>query len=362
MTLVQPPRHAAVEDDEFEDSGITENGITENAEAEVVDEPIDTAETLSRRGVGRWILAGVAFLATLLIGVLAGGVAFMNTSPTLRPPAVDLSPDQVASAKDSVSSAKMMIDLMSTAVDSSTAGIDKVISSIEPTFKAIDTAAAAADQMATGLAAAPTLQTAATQIQQLGTSVTKGLDEAGKLAQSAKDIDELITPVIDSLSRNKVPGADKTIAQLKSMQTASRDIAAQLGDLGPLRNELKAATDATGPAAKEIDGAVAGARTAANQLKEGLANLSSAKADTEKAADAMTGGIKQLKIALGTVSNNLSSADDSLMSDDAAPAYVYDHANRIGSGIVTGAATALGLLVLAAAAWGVVRWRRRVAA
>ena len=36
-----------------------------------------------------------------------------------------------------------------------------------------------------------------------------------------------------------IPGADKTIAQLESMQTASRDIAAQLDDLGPLRNSIE---------------------------------------------------------------------------------------------------------------------------
>ena len=360
MTLVQPPRHAAVDDGGFDDGGFDETEPVGDA----VDDPIEPPPSrersgVRRRGPERWIIASLAVVATLLIGVLAGGIAFMNTAPTVRPPAVDLSPDQVASAKDSVSSAKMMVDLMSTAVDSSTAGIDKVISSIDPTFQAIDTAAAAAEQMSAGLAQAPTLQTAASQIQRLGTSVTRGLNEAGELARSAKDIDQLITPVIESLSRSDVPGAEKTIDRLKSMQAASRDIAAQLGALGPLRTELKAATDAVGPAAREIDGAIAGARTAANRLRDGLARLSSAKADTQKAAESMTDGIKQLKIALGTVSNNLSSADESLMSDESQPAYVFDHANRIGRGVVTGAATALGLVVLAVAAFGVVRWRRR---
>lgn len=169
----------------------------------------------------------------------------------------------------------------------------------------------------------------------------------------------MITPIIEGLSRNEVPGTQKTIAQLKSLQTASREMATTLGNLGPLRNELKTATDATGPAARQIDGAIAQARTAATQLKDGLRTLSSAKADTTKAAESMTGGIGQLKVALGTVSNNLASADDSLMSDEAQPAYVFDHANRIGRGIVTGAATALGLALVAIAAFGVVRWRRR---
>ncbi|MGB3698726.1 MAG: hypothetical protein WBA05_14965 [Gordonia sp. (in: high G+C Gram-positive bacteria)] len=356
MTSVPPPRHAAEPEDSSPGSWSPDSADEHGADPspDSIDEQTETSPP-SRRPV-RALLAGLAVAMTLLVGVLVGGLTFLNSAPTLRPPAVDLSPDDVASAKDSVSSAKMMVDLMSSAVNSSTAGIETLVSSIEPTFRSIDTAKRAADQMAAGLAGAPRLESAATRIQELGTSVARGLDEASGLAGSAKSIDTMITPIIDGLDRSNTPGADKTIAQLKSLQSASRDVAATLGGLGPLRTELKAATEATGPAARAIDGAVGQAQTAATQLTEGLAKLSAAKADTEKAAQSMVGGIRQLKFALGTVSNNLASADDSLVSDETQPAYVFDHADRIGRGIVTGAITALGLLVVAA---GGVWWRRR---
>lgn len=138
---------------EAEQSGVVEADVeadTADSDSAADDQtgPPPTSPPKAERGsAGRWVFAGIGLVATLLVGVLAGGVAFMNTSPTLRPPAVDLSPDAVASAKDSVSSAKMMIDLMSSAVNSSTSGIEKIVASIEPTFASIDTAASAANQM-----------------------------------------------------------------------------------------------------------------------------------------------------------------------------------------------------------------------
>ncbi|WP_336820051.1 hypothetical protein [Gordonia sp. MMO-8] len=353
MTLTQPPRHAIIDDDEQDE--------IHTAALESDDEPAN-GPVPSRRTATRVLAPVIACAAVLLTGVVAGGFVFLNTAPAVRPPAVNLSPDDVESAQESVSSAKMMIDMLSTAVSSGTAGIDKVVSSIEPTFASINTAASAADQMAAGLAAAPDLQAAAARITELGSSVSSGLGEAQKLAASAKDVDDLVTPIIDGLSRSDVPGADKTISQLKSLQVASRDIASSLGDLGGLRGELDRTTAAAGPAAREIDGALAQARTAATELKDGLTRLASAKGDTEKAADSLSSGITQLKGALSLVSNNLSSADESLMSDESQqPAYVFDHANRIGRGIVTGASTALGLLLVGVVTWVVVRRRRRTA-
>ncbi|WOC11164.1 hypothetical protein [Gordonia sp. MP11Mi] len=317
-----------------------------------------TEQRRSRRG----LTSTVALVGVLLTGVVVGGFVFLNTSPVVRPPAVDLSPDDVSSAQESVSSAKMLIDMMSATVDGGTSGIEKVVSSVEPTFASIDTAANAADHMVAGLAKAPNLQAAASQIQSLGASVSRSLRQAQSLAGSAQDIDELVTPIIDGLSRSDVPGADKTIERLKSLQRAARDVGGQLGGLGTLRAELDKATTATGPAARDVDAAIAQARSAASELKVGLDRLASAKSDTQKAAESMSDGLGKLKSALATVSNNLSSADESLTTQDAQPAYVYDHANRIGRGVTTGAVTALAILAAAGAVWGVLAWRgaRRV--
>ncbi|GAA4673664.1 hypothetical protein [Gordonia humi] len=310
------------------------------------------------RRAGRTAAAAIAALGVLLTGVAVGGFVFLDTEPALRPPAVDLSPDDVASAQDSVSSAKMLIDMMSATVNSGTAGIEKVTAAVEPTFASVDTASKAADQMVAGLAAAPSLSAAASTIEELGGTVSKSLTQAQSLASSAEDVDDLVTPIVSGLEHSTVPGADKTIEQLKSLQSASREIVGGVGDLGALRSELDKATAATGPAARQVDGAIDRARTAASQLKEGLDRLASAKADTQQAADDMSGGLGKLKTALATVSNNLSSADESLTSDDAAPAYVYDHANRIGRGIAAGAVTAVGLLVVGIALVLVVHRRR----
>ena len=215
-------------------------------------------ETPSRSAVRRQrpLLVAASATAVVLVGVVTGGLVFLNTSPAVRPPAVDLSPDQVVSAQDSVASARTMVDLLATTVDAGTSGIESVVDSIGPTFDSVDTAAAAAADIATAMRAAPNMSAAADRIGDLGASVGRGLARAQQLSGAASDVDELVGPLVDALHRSPIPDAQKTIAQLTALQKAAHGVADDLNDLGPLRADLDAITAATDTAAASVDSAM----------------------------------------------------------------------------------------------------------
>src|SRR5690625_1780717 len=307
---------------------------------------------------GRGTLAGLGALTVLLIGALVGAGVFLVSSPTVRPPAVELEPEDVASARSSIATAKMMIDMIATTVDSGTAGIEQAVEAIDPTFAAIDTAAVAAEQMSTGLDEAPDLQGAAAGIQNSADSVDRALGQAEALAGTAAALDGLVGPAVDGLERAGVPETQELIDELRAVQGASDELAAGLGDLEGLRGEMRQVSGAVGPAAAEIDGSLGEARAAADRLQDGLVSLSAAREDTEQAASSLVDGISRLDSVLGSISGNLDSARENLTAGDEPVTQVFDHADRTGAAVAAGAGTALVLTVVAGGIW-VLRSRRR---
>lgn len=347
------PAHAAP------DAPQPEAEVGDEAAPHLADAETDADAGGSRAGRrGRGVLAGLGALTVLLIGALVGAGVFLASSPTVRPPAVELEPEDVASARSSIATAKMMIDMIATTVDSGTAGIEQAVEAIDPTFAAIDTAAVAAEQMSTGLDEAPDLQGAAAGIQNSADSVDRALGQAEALAGTAAALDGLVGPAVDGLERAGVPETQELIDELRAVQGASDELAAGLGDLEGLRGEMRQVSGAVGPAAAEIDGSLGEARAAADRLQDGLVSLSAARADTEQAASSLVDGISRLDSVLTSISGNLDSARENLTTGEEPVTQVFDHADRTGAAVAAGAGTALVLMVIGGGIW-VLRTRRR---
>ncbi|WLP89538.1 hypothetical protein [Gordonia sp. NB41Y] len=302
--------------------------------------------------VMRKLFGGVPlFLTVVLVGVIAGSVTFLAVGPDKHSSAADPSTEQIESARESVASAKMMFGLMTSALGSATGSIKSISEGADSVFDAVDTAHTASGQIVSAFDAAPGTSGAGGDVRSMTVAMSNGLGDLQSLASTAGQLDSLISPVITFLQKNKVPGSGELLTNLTALQSSSREISSQLGNLDDLKKEMKTLGDAVDEASGHLDEGVAQAQQAAQQLNTGLGQLASARGDTVAAANSVSKGVGQLTTVLNSISNNLESADDNLTPAGeqgvlAAPVVQVDNSDRTATALLVGGGSALLVMIL----------------
>ncbi|MGW0037783.1 hypothetical protein [Gordonia sp. NPDC003376] len=302
--------------------------------------------------VMRKLFGGVPlFLTVVLVGIIAGSATFLAVSPDKHSSAADPSADQIESARESVASATMMFGLMTSALGSATGSIKSISEGAGSIFDAVDTAHTASGQIVSAFDSAPGTAGAGGDVRSMTVAMSNGIGDLQSLASTAGQLDSLVSPVITFLQKNTVPGSADLLTNLTALQSSSREIANQLGNLDDLKKEMKTLGDAVDEASGHLDEGVTQAQQAARQLNTGLGQLASARGDTVAAANSVSKGVGQLTTVLNSISNNLESAADNLTPAGeqgvlAAPVVAVDNSDRTATSLLVGGGSAFLVLVL----------------